>query len=144
MSPPARHVGHNTIVVVYRAIRVEAGFVRPSALWHLATMGLTDFVAGVADKLGSTIDKAQSYAADTIISVAQPAVLSEIDQRVDSFRDAALSELPRQTEEGLQSKVENGPAAVTWLFNKVRCNLRLCSHAQLSDSWYCMRHAFST
>lgn len=83
-------------------------------------MGLTDWVSGAADKLSSTLDKAQDYAADTIVRVAEPAVHSEIDQRVTTFRDTALSELPQQTEDGLRSKIESGPAAVGWVFNRVR------------------------
>lgn len=82
-------------------------------------MGIGDWVSGAVDKLGTTFDKVQDYAADAVVAVAEPAVRSEIDQRVTTFRDSALSELPRHTEEGLKSKVDSGPTAVAWVFNTV-------------------------
>lgn len=83
-------------------------------------MGLTEWVSGAAEKMSSTFEKAQDYAADAIVRMVEPPVQLEIDQRVTAFRDSALSELPQQTEDGLRSKAESGPTAVAWVFNRVR------------------------
>ncbi len=61
--------------------------------------------------------RSQGFAAEAIVTALQPRVHTEIDTRVDAFREATLGELPRQCEEGLRSKA--GDSTVAWVVSKV-------------------------
>lgn len=69
------------------------------------------------EKIETVVDQAQEKMATRIITALEPRLHTEIDERVDAFRDSTLQELPRRCEEGLQAKTDS--STVAWVVHKV-------------------------
>jgi hypothetical protein len=89
------------------------------------------FFSKAYDKASDALDSLQDYAAGAVVTYLEPKVHTEIDTRVDGFRDSSLDQLPRSCEESLKEQSE--PSNVAWLFNKVRRHPRTCHRHGVSQ-----------
>lgn len=78
-----------------------------------------DFIRNAVQRVDAAIDKLQDKIGDALLNSLEPRVHGAIDSNVDAFRDATLTELPRQSEDELKRR--SAESSVAWVFDKVGC-----------------------